>query len=223
MEQILLSCPCHIPFSRAQHSAELLELLVLNVSLPAGLVSVGLVSTPCRDPGAVVPILMWLLMVRGTFSGSQFLQWEGCPEFPHHKEWVLVLYCSLLALKGFSGEMNSNDVVIISFPSPMPPQSKYFGSVSSGLWRQTTSEERVLQEGKSELGWLLAGTSPVILAGMIFLLPCDLTLKFEVSMPSRHWLLSWEIGHSPLSVKHLEPLAVSAPQWGRPRSAELHT
>lgn len=74
MEQILLSCPCHIPYSRAQHSAELLELLVLNVSLPAGLVSVGLVSTPCRDPGAVVPIPMWLLMVRGTFSGSQFLQ-----------------------------------------------------------------------------------------------------------------------------------------------------
>lgn len=44
-----------------------------------------------------------------------------------------MLYPSLLALKGLSGEMNSSDVVIISIPSPGPPQSKYFGSVSSGV------------------------------------------------------------------------------------------
>lgn len=79
--KILLSCPCHISYSRARCSAELPELLVLSVSLPAGLVAVGLVSTLCRDPGAAVPRPAWLLMVRGTFCGSQFLQWGGCLEF----------------------------------------------------------------------------------------------------------------------------------------------
>lgn len=60
---------------------------VLRTSPAAGLVSVGPVSTPHRDAGAVVPMPVWLSMVRGTSRGSQFLQWEGCPEFPHHGEW----------------------------------------------------------------------------------------------------------------------------------------
>lgn len=67
-------------------AANLPEPLVPSASLAAGLVSVGLASTLHRDPGAVTTPT-WLSTVRGTSRGSQFLQWEGCPEFPRHEEW----------------------------------------------------------------------------------------------------------------------------------------
>lgn len=172
--KILLSCPCHIPCSRAQRSAELPELLVLNVSPTAGLVSVGLVSTLCRDPGAVVPMPTWLLMVRGTFCGSQFLQWEGCPEFPHYKEWANL--CCIPASWLWRGFLEKWTAVMWwSYPFPHPG---HHSQNTLAVWAlvcatsQTTSEERVLQGGKSlSLGDCLLGQAQLVLQGQYFFCP----------------------------------------------------
>lgn len=172
--KILLSCPCHNPYSRARRSAELPELLALNIALPAGLVAVGLVSALCRDPGAVVPIPTWLLMVRGTFCGSQFLQWEGCPEFLHHREWVnLCCIPPSWLWREFLEKWTA--MMWWSYPFPCPGHHSQHTFVVWALVcaiSQTNSEERILQENKSlSLSSCLLGQAQLVLQGWYFFCP----------------------------------------------------
>lgn len=132
----------------------------------------------------------------------------------------------LLAPEGLSGGVSNQGVMIISIPSPKSPQSKFCASESSGLrflWelRSVLLHRPPQRKGFCKEVGFSAGASPVNLAVTICLLPCDLTLKPALNMPSRHRLLRWEAGYSPLLTRHLGPSAASAPRGAQARSAKV--
>lgn len=190
--KILLSCPCCIPYSKVPHCCGVTR-VVSAEHFPGCWTDVhGTVSTLHRGSGAVVHRPAWLLMAQGTSHISQFLQWEGCPEFPHHEEWENLFGTPPGSGGAFWG-ISSHDMVIISIPLLKSPCWKYCVSVSSGLcfFTDHLRGKGFARRCVFHLGQWLAGASPVNLVVMICLLPRVLTLKPELNMPSRHWLLSW--------------------------------
>lgn len=207
--EILLSCPCHIPYSRVRRCC--------GVTRAAG--DEHLWGCWTWRPWDWCPPYIGTLLLCPCQRGSQRCEAHpAAPSFCNEKvvlnSYVMksgkICVAPLLAPEGLSGGMSSHGVTTISIPSPKSPRPKYCASVTSGLCFFTECRKSFAKRYVFELGQWLAGASPFNLAVTICLLPCDLTLKPELNTPSRPWLLSWEAWNSPLLTQRLGPSAAFA-------------
>lgn len=143
--KIFLSCPCHIPYSRARGSA---------VTRAAGAECFPACWTGVCGTG-VHPVQgsrCCCAHANAALDGKRhilwFLQWKGCPEFLHHKEWANLCCIPLSWL--WRGFLEKWTVMIWwSYPFPHPGHHIQNTLVVWALvcaTSQTISEERVLQE-----------------------------------------------------------------------------